>query len=179
MWTVLHLPGQASGLPSAKYIGLYFEQADRAAKEKPMGLLKLTTPTNTHIPFLTLPPYLSSALSFLLGILCRVFSQVPGRRFYTCATGACGYTSWRPDRLELPGNGVWGRIGVCVGMWAFRWRTWRDMYYMRLLPASPLKLLFLFFSLRTFPNKFKQRYFFFFFFFFFAFIQFPHWGGLL
>ena len=32
-------------------------------------------------------------------------SAVPGRRFWTCSTGACDYTSWRRDGKEGWGNG--------------------------------------------------------------------------
>ncbi|MCJ1453343.1 hypothetical protein MMC28_003690 [Mycoblastus sanguinarius] len=32
-------------------------------------------------------------------------SGVPGRRFWTCSTGACHYTSWRLDGKESWGNG--------------------------------------------------------------------------
>ena len=35
-----------------------------------------------------------------------VGSDVPGRRYWTCSTGACGYTSWRPDGSLGWGNGV-------------------------------------------------------------------------
>ena len=32
-------------------------------------------------------------------------SRVPGRHFWTCSTGACGYTSWRRDGQEGWGDG--------------------------------------------------------------------------
>ena len=32
-------------------------------------------------------------------------SRAPGRRFWTCSTGACGYTSWRLDGKEIWGDG--------------------------------------------------------------------------
>ena len=32
-------------------------------------------------------------------------SRAPGRHFWTCATGACGYTSWRPDGTQGWGEG--------------------------------------------------------------------------